>query len=63
MSSFKSNENIHKKEDGSKPIIFSQNIHSDLKAPKIKYKLHYGWFTGRRFTAATRHNTSCGDGK
>ena len=26
---------------------------------KIKYKLHYGWSTGRRFTAATRHNTSC----
>ena len=26
---------------------------------KIKYKLHYGWCTGRRFTAATRHNTSC----
>ena len=25
---------------------------------KIKYKLHYGWCTGRRFTAATRHNTS-----
>ena len=23
---------------------------------KIKYKLHYGWCTGRRFTAATRHN-------
>ena len=27
---------------------------------KIKYKLHYGWCTGRRFTAATRHNTSHG---
>ena len=26
---------------------------------KIKYKLHYGWCTGRRFTAATLHNTSC----
>ena len=26
---------------------------------KIKYKLHYGWCTGRRFTAATRHKTSC----
>ena len=28
---------------------------------KIKYKLHYSWCTGRRFTAATRHNTSCSD--
>ena len=22
---------------------------------KIKYKLHYGWCTGRRFTAAKQH--------
>ena len=28
-----------------------------------KYKLHYGWCTGRRFTAATMHNTSCSEGK
>ena len=28
---------------------------------KIKYKLHYGWCTGRRFTAATLHNTSCSE--
>ena len=27
----------------------SQNIHADLKGSKIKYKLHYGWCTGRRF--------------
>ena len=30
---------------------------------KIKYKLHYGWCTGRRFTATTRHNTSCSEVK
>ena len=24
---------------------------------KIKYKLHYGWCTGRRFTAATQSLT------
>ena len=30
---------------------------------KIKYRLHYGWYTGRRFTAATRHNTSCSEVK
>ena len=30
---------------------------------KIKYKLLYGWCTGRRFTAATRHNTSCSEDK
>ena len=30
---------------------------------KIKYKLHYGWCTGRRFTAATLHNTSCSEVK
>ena len=35
-------------------ILISQNIHADLKGPKVKYKLHYGWCTGRRFTAATR---------
>ena len=26
-------------------------------------KLHYGWCTGRRFMAATLHNTSCSEGK
>ena len=31
--------------------------------PKIKYKLHYGWCTERRFTAATLHNTICSEGK
>ena len=36
---------------------------ADLKGPKMKYKLHYGWCTGRRFTAATRHNTGCSEGK
>ena len=30
---------------------------------KIKYKLHYDWYTGRRFTAATLHNTSCSEVK
>ena len=44
-------------------FLISQNIHTDLKGPKVKYKLHYGWYTGRRFTAATRHNTSCSEGK
>ena len=44
-------------------ILISQNIHADLKEPKIKYKLDYGWCTGRRFTAATLHNTSCSEGK
>ena len=44
-------------------FLISQNIHADLKGPKIKYKLHYGWCTGRRFTAATLHNTSCSEGK
>ena len=28
------------------------------QSTKIKYELHYGWCTGRRFTVATRHNTS-----
>ena len=37
--------------------------YADLKGPKIKYKLHYGWCTGRRFTVATLHNTSCSEGK
>ena len=36
----------------------SQNILADLKGPKMKYKLHYGWITGRRFTAATLQNTA-----
>ena len=36
---------------------------ADLKGPKIKNKLHYGWCTGRRFTAATLHNTSCSEDK
>ena len=39
-------------------FLISQNIHADLKGPKIKYKLHYGRCTGRRFTAATMHNTA-----
>ena len=43
--------------------FISENIHADLKGPKVKYKLQYGWCTGRRFTAATRHNTSCSEGK
>ena len=30
---------------------------------KIKYKLHYRWYTGRRFTATTLHNTSCSEVK
>ena len=30
---------------------------------KRKSKLYYGWCTGRRFTAATRHNTSCSEVK
>ena len=30
---------------------------------KIKYKLHYGWCMGRRFTAATWHNASCSEVK
>ena len=28
-------------------ISDSQNIHADLKGPKIKYKLHYGWWSRR----------------
>ena len=44
-------------------FLISQNIHADLKRPKIKYKLHYGWCTGKRFTATTLHNTSCSEGK
>ena len=44
-------------------FLTSKNIHADLKGPKIKYKLHYGWCTGRRFTAATRYNTSCSEDK
>ena len=38
MSSFKSSENIQKKEGE----LISQNISADLKGPKVKYKLHYG---------------------
>ena len=41
---------------------FSEN-HADFKGPKTKYKLHYGRSMGRRFTAATLHNTSCSEGK
>ena len=26
-----------------------------LNGPKIKYKLHYGWSRGKRFTAAILH--------
>ena len=44
-------------------FLISQDFHADLKGQKVKYKLHYGWCTGRRFTAATRHNTSCSEGK
>ena len=35
---------IHCLEYESKPIIFliSHNISTDLKGPKVKYKLHYG---------------------
>ena len=40
MRSFKSNENIHKKEGGSFFVV-----------------------SGRRFTAATRHNTNCSEVK
>ena len=43
-------------------FLISQNIHADLKGPKIKYKLYFGWCTGRRFTAATLHNTNCSEG-
>ena len=35
----------------------------DLKRQKIYYKLHYGWCTGRRFTAATLQNTIYSAGK
>ena len=34
-------------------FLISQNIHADLKGPIITYKLHYGWGTRMRFTAAT----------
>ena len=44
-------------------FISNLTIHEDLKGPKIKYKLHYGWYTGRCFTAAALHNTSCSEGK
>ena len=44
-------------------FLISQNIIADLKGPSIKYRLHYDWCTGRRFTAATRHNTSCSEVK
>ena len=42
-------------------FLISQHIHADLKGPKIKYKLHYGWCKGGRFTAATLHSTSCNE--
>ena len=42
---------------------FKSNENVDLKGPKIKYELHYGWCTRRRFTAAKLHNTSCSEGK
>ena len=41
MSSFKSNENIHKKEGGSYYVVSANNLKADLKGPKVKYKLHY----------------------
>ena len=45
-------------------ILISQNTFDDLKGPVMKYKLRYGWWTGRRFTAATLHNnTSCSESK
>ena len=39
----------------SKPLSFlsSLNIITDLKGPNVKYKLHYGWCTGRLFKVAT----------
>ena len=37
---------------------FSEYYRWSQRTKKKKYKLHYGWCTGRRFTAATRHNTS-----
>ena len=40
-----------------------KNIHADLKGPKINYKPYYGWCTGRRYTAATLHNTNCSEGR
>ena len=44
-------------------FLISQNNHADLKGSKMKYKLHYGGCTGRRFTAATLHNTSGSESK
>ena len=44
-------------------FLISQNISTDLKGPKEKYKLHYGRCTGLLFRAATQHNTSCSDNK
>ena len=41
---------------------FSEYSRFSQRAKK-KYKLHYGWCTGRRFMAAILHNTSCSDGK
>ena len=41
--------------------LISQNISTDLKGPKVKYKLHYGRCMGPLFRAATRHNASCND--
>ena len=45
-----------------------QNISSDLRGlrsqrTEIKYNLHYGLYTGRRFTASTRFITSCSEVK
>ena len=39
-------------------FLISQNISTDLKGPKVKYKLHYGRCTGPLFRDATRHNTA-----
>ena len=44
-------------------VLISQNISTDLKGPKEKYKLHYGRCTGLLFRAATQHNASCSDNK
>ena len=42
--------------DYSEYILWSQRT-------EIKYNLHYGWCTGRLFTASTWHNTSCSEVK
>ena len=44
-------------------FLISQNISTDLKGPKVKYKLHYGRCTRPLFRDAARHNTSYSDNK